>query len=125
MCKVTKSSHAVFYNCETSSKAPFWIHRDKNSSIKSLPRGHWFWLRTVYDCLFVGCPNHLRYSEVLSLIIAVWWKKGLLKILIKHTTTETGTSIQNELTEKYEAFYYVFGILKYGSLSTVNICITL
>lgn len=39
--------------------------------------------------------------------------------------TETGTNIQSELTEKYEAFYYIFGILKYCSLSTVNICITL
>lgn len=73
----------------------------------------------------MGYPNHLRYSEVLSLIIAVWWKKNLLERLIKHTMTETETSIQNELTEKYEAFYYIFGILKYCSLSTVNICITL
>lgn len=27
--------------------------------------------------------------------------------------TETGISIQSELTEKYGAFYYIFGILKY------------
>lgn len=52
-------------------------------------------------------------------------KKDLLKRLLKHTMTETGTSIQNELTEKYEAFHYIFGIPKYCSLSTVSTCITL
>lgn len=40
-------------------------------------------------------------------------EKSLLKRFIKHTMTETETSIQSELTEKYEAFYYIFDILKY------------
>lgn len=35
MCEVTKSSHAVFYNCETSSKTAFWIHRMEIKAVQS------------------------------------------------------------------------------------------